>query len=607
MIVLMGVVLAGYFSRIFVFQNPFILMLVTLIGAVPVLWNAVQALRQKDWASMDMLASIALVFSVLDQEWVSAVFIAMMLAAARILGALTESRTERSIRSILKLRPTTAKVIRNKTMLTIGVEQVVLGDIIVVDAGERIPVDGTILEGDASVDESSLTGESLPIDKIVGQQALSSTLLLSGSLRIKTNRIGKDTTIERVIDLIASSTAEKPKTQTMGERFGKTYLVSVFIGSAVLYAVTAKLSLVLSVILVVCADDIAIAIPLAYLRAIGLAAKRGIIVKGGRYLEALGTATTFVFDKTGTLTKGALAVSGVVAVSGIKEEKVLAAAATASYRSSHPFSKAIVRHAKEQGLTEIHPKSFRAVGGKGTVAQVAVGKIVTGKQSFLLDEGVIIGQALFKKAERRAKTGESVSYVAINGKVVGFITAADEPKANAKQAIADLRSLGVNRIILLTGDNEHVAKSVASDLGVTQWFANLLPEDKVKRIKQLRRSGSIVMVGDGVNDAAALAASDIGIAMGVLGTDAAIESADIALMRDDLSALPEAVRLARATRSVAVQDFWIWGITNIFGLGLVFGGIIGPAGAAAYNFISDFFPLFNSLRVRLSGGANSKR
>ena len=600
MIALMGIVLAGYFARIVIFQNPLTLIVVTLIGTAPVLWNAVQALRQKDWASMDMLASIALVFSILDQEWVSAVFIAMMLAAARILGELTEARTERSIRSILKLRPTTAKVMRDKTMLTIDIDQVVLGDIVVVDAGERIPVDGTILEGDASIDESSLTGESLPIDKVVGQQALSSTLVSSGSLRIKTNRIGKNTTIERVIALIASSTAEKPKTQTMGERFGKTYLVSVFIGSAVLYTVTAKLSLVLSVVLVVCADDIAIAIPLAYLRAIGLAARRGIIVKGGRYLEALGTATTFVFDKTGTLTKGALAVSGVVAVAGTSQEKVLAAAATASYRSSHPFSKAIVRYAKDQSLKEIHPKSFKAVGGKGTIAQAAVGKIVTGKQSFLEDEGILVSQALKNKVERRAKTGESISYVAVAGKVIGFIAAADEPKANAKQAIADLRSLGATQIILLTGDNEHVAKSVSKDLGVTRWFANLLPEDKVKKIKQLRRSGSIVMVGDGVNDAAALAASDIGIAMGVLGTDAAIESADIALMRDDLSALPEAVRLARATRNVAIQDFWIWGITNIFGLGLVFGGIIGPAGAAAYNFISDFFPLFNSMRVRLT-------
>jgi Cd2+/Zn2+-exporting ATPase len=567
-------------------------------GTLPVLWGAYHALRAREWASMDMLASIALVFSLAAGQWASAAFIALMLAGARMLGELTASRTEASIKGLLKLRPDTAKLEKNGDIQTVPLASVAVGDIVVVDLGERIPVDGTVLSGTASIDESSLTGESLPVEKKEGSKVMTSTLVASGSIRVKTEKVGKDTTLEKIIALVVSSRAEKPATQTLGEKFGKAYLIVVFVGSAVLFLLTHNVSLVLSVVLVVCADDIAIAIPLAYLGAIGSAARYGVIIKGASHLEAVGQAHIFVFDKTGTLTKGTLAVSQVEVAEGATEKELLSAGACADRRSQHPLSRAIVAYADAHGIKEEFPDAVEQISGQGIVAHKGAEIIHIGKGEFLTAQKVVIHEDLQKKADACADLGQSVSFVAVGHKAIGFFAIADELKPNARRAIAELKSLGVAKTVMLTGDNERVAAAITKEVGIDTFHANLLPEDKVEVIKKLHSEGVVVMVGDGVNDAAALSGAQVGIAMGKSGIDAAIESANIVLMRDELETLPETMHLARITRRIAVEDFWIWGLTNAAGLFLVFGGFIGPTGAAAYNFISDFFPLLNSARVR---------
>lgn len=575
-----------------------IVVVVALIGIVPVLFGAVQSLRNREWASMELLASIALVFSLLACEWVSAVFIELMLAAARILDNLTQDRTEQSIKGLLKLRPSVARVERHGKVEQIAVSDIAVGDIVLVSVEERIPVDGTVLSGTAAVDESSLTGESLPIDKQVSDTVLSSTLLKSGSLRIVTTKIGSETTIEKIIALVESAREEKPTTQTLGERFGKLYLLAILLGSVGLYFVTQNLSLVLAVVLVVCADDIAIAIPIAYLRAIKAAASAGIIVKGSKYLETLGQIDTLVFDKTGTLTTGNVKVTTVTPSSGHNASTVLEVAMTVAQQSSHPISRAIVSYAQTQQVSASTVDSVEECGGKGVVAIRDGSEMVVGRRSFIDERGDTYPAELLTASEAEASKGQSISFVAQNGEVIGFIAAADSIKENAQATLAELHTLGVRNIVLLSGDNEAAVKTVASQLGIDTWHANLLPEDKIILLKKIQENNHVAMVGDGVNDAAALSVASVGIAMGGLGTEGAIESAQIVLMRDDLSGLPIAIRIARTARSVSIQDFLIWGVTNVIGLVLVFGGVIGPSGAAAYNFISDFFPLANSLRIR---------
>ncbi len=578
----------------------FLIVAAAMAGTMPVLWNAVLAVRQREWASMDMLASIALIFSLLDLQWASAAFIALMLASARILGAVTEERTERGIKGLLKLRPETAKVERGGKVQIVPLGEVVVGDIVIVDLGEYVPIDGSVISGTASINESSLTGESLPVEKGVGSKVFSSTLVASGSIRIKTEKVGKDTTLEKIIALVESARAEKPQMQTLGEKFGKIYLISVFIVSGILLFITHNVSFVLSVVLVVCADDVAIAIPLAYLGAIGVAARYGVIVKGGAHLEALGSASSIVFDKTGTLTKGNLAVSHVTVAEGHKEKDVVAAAMFAACRSKHPVSRAIVAYGNGQGCEEESGEPIEEIGGKGIVTTMHGEIVHLGRISFLQEQGVHISPALETEANAVFDSGQSVTFVAKGKETIGFLAVADELRHNAKQVMEELKELGIRRTVMLTGDNERVAAAVAKKIGIDDFHAGLLPDGKVAVVNEMSRKETVVMVGDGVNDAAALSAANVGIAMGAMGVDAAIESAEIVLMHDDLSRIPDVILLARSTRRIAIEDFWIWGITNIFGLALVFAGFIGPTGAAAYNFISDFFPILNSARVRMN-------
>jgi heavy metal translocating P-type ATPase len=443
-----------------------------------------------------------------------------------------------------------------------------------------------------------LTGESLPIDLSVGSKVFASTLLVSGTVHLRAEKVGSDTTLERIIQLVEAAQKHQSKIATIGEKFGKLYLIVMFVVAFGLYAITQNLSLVLAVVLVVCADDIAVAIPLAQMGAIGTAAKRGVVIKGGAYLEVLGRAKTFVFDKTGTLTTGKLTVSDTVPCVAVSPEELLILAFSVNQQSKHPLARAIIAHALERSIVALRADAIHTVNAKGVIARVENATITTGRASFLISEGITIPESLSLQADVFAQQGKSLLFVAKEKTALGCITFSDQIKPEAKAALKRLRALGATRLIMLSGDNEYVAHMVGSELGLDSWKSGLLPEDKIAAIETFKKEGEVVMVGDGVNDAAALTAAHVGVAMGAIGYDTAIESADIVLMRDDLSELPATVALARRARKISVEDFFIWGATNTLGLVLVFGGIIGPAGAAAYNFISDFFPLINSIRTR---------
>lgn len=574
-----------------------LLVVFGVLSTIPVIVSAVKALYKRK-ISVDLLASIALFVSMIQGEWVSVTFINLMITSARIFGLYTEGKAQKAIQSLLKLRPEHVNIKVGNELVHTHISNVKLGDVIVVETGQRIAVDGTIIEGQGTVDQSTLTGESMPIDKHEGDSALSATLVVSGTLLIKTEKIGKDTTFEKIVSLVGNAQAGKAGIQTLADRFASWYIFFTISGAALLYMYTRDTNLVLSVLLVTCADDIAVAIPMAFWAAIAYAAKRGIIIKGGHYLEGMARVSVMLTDKTGTLTKGHIFVQEVLSFSNHSSKQVMECAVSAASISDHPLSKAIMAHIQKHHTAVIIPDTFREYPGKGIVVYVKNKHIILGNNKLMADNSISFSYEIEQITNKKNVQGYTVVYVGYEKECIGCIVLADELRPNVAETIQQLKRLGVNEIVMLTGDNERVARHVMEETGITAYHANLLPEEKVAFVVRHRNKRyKIAYVGDGVNDAAALAAADIGIAMGAIGSDAAIESADIALMHDDIKKIPSCIMIGRHVMRVVIQNFYIWGIVNAVGLLLVFMKVLGPAEAAAFNFITDFIPLANSMRL----------
>lgn len=577
-------------------SNP-LLAIVAIIGTLPVLYSAIKVVINRK-ISIDLLASIALIFSLLEHEWLSAIFINLMLTSARLLLAYNEARARKNLESLLKLKPVNIKVKTEEGITEVKYSAVKVGDLVMIDLGERIPIDGTVVSGMASVDESSLTGESIPVNKVAGDKVASSGLIVSGNLMIRTEKVAGDTTLEKIIKMVEQAQIDKPDIHTTAEKFATWYLAIIFLGTIVLYFFTRDLTLILAVLLVICADDIAVAMPLTFLTAISFSARKGIIIKGASFLEALRDVKVIFVDKTGTLTKGKLKVEGFVSELP-DQDVILKYAGICAELSDHPMSKAIVAYstgAKGRGI-EI-PETFSEVSGNGMRAIFAGQELLLGRQSFLENNNVKLSSKILADIVAEEEKGFNVTFLSYGGNLVGYFIIADEIKENIKESMEELKSLGVEKIIMLTGDNERVARRIKEATGITDFYANLSPGEKLTHIKNsLNKKYKVAMIGDGINDAAALSLSDVGIAMGNIGYDVAIESADVVLIKDDFSKVPQMIKISKYVMKIAEQDFWIWGITNLIGLTLVFMGILAPTGASAFNFLTDFLPLFNSTRI----------
>ncbi|MBI5078122.1 MAG: cation-translocating P-type ATPase [Candidatus Yonathbacteria bacterium] len=576
-----------------------IFAVVGLVGLVPVARSAFYSLRNKK-INVDLLATIALVGSFASAEWGSMLFINLMLVGARILDLYTKRRMRISLESLVKLKPSRARVIQGGQTKEIPLSEVRVGDFVVVNLGEQIPVDGIVSGGSATVNQASLTGESVPVLREVDSPVLSATFVVSGNIIIRAERIGAETTFERMIDLVEASSNAKTRMRTSAESFSSWYIGITLVGAIVLYFVTKDTRLTLAVVLVVCADDIAIAVPLAYIAAIGTAARRGIIIKSADFLEQAGKITTLVVDKTGTLTLGKLSVAEMQSFGETTVKRVLELSGIICARSNHPVSKAIIEYAKKNGCACNPPEHFQEVEGRGIVGTDTDNKkLVIGTLEFLRERGIELGDEVYKMAARSVSEGNNVTLLALDGKTVGMFALADEIREGIVGSIDTLKKTGVKEVVMLTGDNEGVAKNIAEHLGIDKYYSKLLPEHKVFVLKDyLGKAGrTVAMVGDGVNDAAVLSRADVGIAMGGIGSDAAIESADIVLMQDDFEKIIELRWFSKKVSDVVRGNFVIWGVVNAVGLYFVFTGIFGPSGAAAYNFLTDFIPIANSLRL----------
>ena len=582
------------------FKNPLentLLIALSYIAVVPVVYSALRALVKRK-VTIDLLASIALIFTFIQGQWVSAVFINLMLASARLFSAYTERRTENIISSLLKLRPTTVTMQVGETVKNIPLADVKIGDLIIVESGNRIPIDGVVTQGQASIDQSTLTGESQPISKKTGDMVFSSTLNTYGSVIVRVEKIGSDTTLEKMIALVDEASRAKTKTETMADKFSAWYIIIMLIGSIIIYFVTKDLNIVLGVLLVTCADDIAVAVPLGFTVAIAKAAKHGIIVKGSAVMERVRDIDVFVTDKTGTLTKSASKIVGLKKYGNFSDEEFYKILSVCVADSKHPTSLAIANYLKGKGVELIAPDEVQEHPGDGIIVKENNITYAEGKLSFIKKLGAEVSAEIELEIINVEKAGLSVSIISKENIIIGYLSYEDDIKKYVKESIIESKEMGVKSWLMLTGDNEYVAHRVADFVGIDDFKANLTPEGKLNEIKALKAQGlKIAMMGDGVNDAASLALADVSFSMGAIGSDASIEAADITLMHDDVRRVPEAILLSKESIRIVKQNFAIWAVSNVLGLFLVFSGRIGPMGASLFNFITDFIPILNVFQI----------
>ena len=580
------------------FKNNTVYIVLSVLGAIPVVKSAITALIKKK-ITVDLLASVALTFSFVAGEWHSAVFVSLMLAFARLLDAWTEEKAKDTIAKLMKYLPEKVKIRRNDEVVEILLSEVRPGDLVMVEEGERIAVDGVVVFGQASINESTLTGESEPVLRKIHDMVYSSTLNENGSLVIKAEKVGEDSRLARMASLVEEASRKKAKSEMFADKFAQWYIGGMFLFAIAGYLFWGDHKMVLAILLVVCADDIAVAIPLTFTMAIARGARMGMIIKGSEVIEKMAKIKQIVTDKTGTLTEGK---PRVVSFDG----KFLGELGMTAGVSSHPISRAITEYVQKKGEEILATDEFSEAPGEGTKVKMKGKTWYLGKPDYLEKEGIKITDEQKNVIAQAAKMGYGVSILGEGKKVVGIVKFEDEVKEFAAEAVNLTRKLGVLKWWMLTGDNVQVASRVAKQAGIDEFEANLSPEEKIAWVEKIKKQdgGIVAMIGDGVNDAAALALSDVSIAMGAIGSDAAIEAADVALVQDKLLKIPQAMQLGRQVMRIMKQEFFIWGVTNAVGLGLVLTGVLDPAKAAAYNFLTDFFPIVNALRL---GMWNPKR
>jgi P-type Cu+ transporter len=574
-----------------------ILFIAALIGSLFTFVSALKSIYKRR-VTIDTLNAFALIVSFAVYEYRSAAFIVLMLSFANILDWKTESRSKHAVEELLRLKPEKAVREIGKKVEEVAVSEIHTGDIVVVESGSRIPVDGFVIFGQTYVNESPVTGESLPVHKVVGDSVYTSTLNESGVIKVRADKVGADSTIEKMAKLIKEAAQNKSKSEKLADKFAAMFLPILILVGSLTYLITRNVEMTVALFLVACADDMALSIPLAMTAALGRAAKRGVIVKGGRYLEVLGKIKTLVLDKTGTLTYGSYEIRDVRISEEYENHKFWKSVGIAEKFSEHPAGRALYRKALSSYGEIPDPEEIKVYEGSGIKVRYKGDEIIVGDFASLLKQNIKIDE---KETEIiRNKLGEDGNprvVAIVNGKYVGSLTVADIPRKEARETIELIRSAGVEHVVMFTGDTPAVAEKIAKELGIDTYLASLKPEDKLNKLEDWKKYGPVAMVGDGINDAPALAKASVGIAMGKRGTAVAVEAADIVILTDDLGRIPELIELGRDTFKVIKVDIIIWVITNIFGFILVFAGIAGPVFAAFYNFIGDFLPIINSSQL----------
>ncbi|PYL50249.1 MAG: heavy metal translocating P-type ATPase [Verrucomicrobia bacterium] len=567
----------------------------TLIGGYPIFQEAWENLRKRRM-TMELSMTIALVAALCIGQFLTALVIAFFVLFAELLEGYTVGGGRRAIEKLIESLPRQVTVRRDGQERELSTQEIRRGETIIIRPGSRIPADGEVCKGHSFVDQSPITGESLPIEKIGGSKVFAGTINEDGVLEVRVEKIGRDTTFGKIIEIVEQAEKSKAPVERVSDRLAAG-LVYFALGAAVLtFIVTRNLTSTIAVIIVAGACGVAAGTPLAILAGIGSAARRGIIIKGGLYLEQLSRVDTVVLDKTGTLTLGVPEVTSITTLNGASEDEVLRTAAIAEQHSEHPLGEAIVRRARERHVPLREYANLRYLPGKGLTCEDNGSEILVGSRALFEERGVVVPGELLAESAGAKSAGQTAVLVGRDRRVLGAVTLSDQLRAEARQAVARLKSLGF-RTILLTGDNSNTAKAIGDSLGVDEAIGDLLPQQKLEKIRSLLERGKkVAMVGDGVNDAPALAEAMVGVAMGE-GTDVALETADVTLMTSDLSRLLEVLAISKRCYGVIMFNFWGTILVDIAGIVLAFFGLLAPIIAALIHVGSELGFILNSARL----------
>ena len=570
------------------------------IGLYPLVKTGVLDLVRERKIGTEIFVTVATLVAMFGGETVAGAVLMVIILIAEFIADLNMDRARASIKSLIGSVPQVALMRGADGERVVPIAQLKTGDVVLVREGEKIPVDGSIIGGAASINEAPITGESLPKDKTVGGIVFAGTIVASGAVDIQTEKVGGDTTFARIIGLVENAEAAQAPVQKLADKVASWLIPIVFVFLIAVYLITQDVRMIVTLLIFTSPAELGLATPLVMIAAIARAARHGILVKGGLYLESLAKVDVMVFDKTGTLTANKPEVVRVeMRDAPFSEADLLSLAAAADRRSAHPLAKAVVDYATSKRIVVPEPERYEQVQGRGVIATVSGRVVLVGNPALLRENGVALAEAV-------EDGGQTPVHVAIDGLFAGVIFIADTLRPGAREALAKLKQTGVKRIVMLTGDNEATARAVAADLGVDEVRADLMPEDKVTAIEDLKKQGHrVAMIGDGINDAPALARADVGIAMGGGGTQAALEAADVVLMTDDLSKIVSARAIARrAYRTIQENLFVGVGVVHVLGITAALMGWIGPIQAALLHLGPDILVFVNSaklLRVKIPG------
>lgn len=579
--------------------------LAIILCGVPIILEAIVGLVTVFDIKADVLVSLALIASVATGEDFAAGEVAFIMQLGALLEDLTVAKARAGIERLVQLTPQTARLVTDSGEKVIPAADVRVGDVLRVLPGESIPVDGVIISGETSVDQSVMTGESLPVDKSQGDEVSSGTVNRFGSFDMRATRVGEDSSIQRMVRLVQSADAGKAKIVGLADRWATWIVVIALSAAAITWAVTGEIIRAVTILVVFCPCALVLATPTAIMAAIGNATKHGFLVREGDALERLALVTHVCFDKTGTLTRGELRVQAVKSfIPGLSEDELYSLAAGAEVRSEHPLGRAVVDCCRAAALSVPESEGFEMLPGRGVSAVVSGRSVLAGRAELLRESGADVPEALEQAAENYADEGCTTIYLAVNGAAAGFIALADTLREDAETMIDGVKAAGVTPV-LLTGDHPGAANAIAGCVGITEVHAECLPEDKIRCIDDCHARGGVCMIGDGINDAPALKRADAGIAMGGVGSDIAIDAADIALVNDDISELPHLLRLSRRMMLTIKLNIAFSMCLNFLAIGLAIPGILDPVVGALVHNAGSVLVIANSALLLGWGGTQS--
>ena len=577
-------------------------LIAAIIGGVPIIKRAVTAIYKRGDTKVGLLVSIAIIASIAIGEYLAAAEVALIMTIGEMLEHITLEKSNNALKKLAELAPLKARIIEDGTEREIAAELVKLGDTLLVKPGEKIPVDGMVIAGYATVDQATITGESIPVECRNGASVFGGTIVTMGSIEIVATKVGPDTALGHIIKMVKEAQASKAPTARIIDRWANWFVPLSLAIAVLVYLVTGDIVRGVTILIVFCPCAMLLSTPTAVAAAIGAAARRGILIKGGEVLERVGSLDLVVFDKTGTITLGKPSLKDIRCYNGWQRNDLLAIAAGIEKRSEHHLAKAIIQEAEKEDVSFIEPTYWEPVVGQGVVAEKDDDRFLLGNRLLLEKENILLTQEQEEYCLENQKAGGTVVFIGANGIIIGIIIIQDRIREGSKEAIAALYREKIKKIVLLTGDAATVGNAIGAQVDIPIIHGDLLPADKVKYIEIYQRSGfKVAMIGDGINDAPALAKADIGIAMGYSGTDIAVEAADIVLLSDDLKKIPETILKSRKAIRTIWQNIIVANVINFVAIILAALGLLGPVAAAIVHNVGAIIVVLNSARLLRNG------